>query len=66
MSPYNNKQCKIKYEIMTCNRMAISKVMGCGIILNMIRDKNKTQEMGEGWWHAGQTKNTRHFDGLMW
>jgi hypothetical protein len=28
---------------------AISKVMGWGLILNMIRDKNGTQETGEGW-----------------
>jgi hypothetical protein len=39
-------QCKIKYEIMTCNGKAISKVMGWGMILNMIRDKNGTQEWG--------------------
>jgi hypothetical protein len=30
-------------------RYEISKVMGWGMILNMIRDKNGTQEMGEGW-----------------
>jgi hypothetical protein len=40
---------KMKYETMICNRKAISKVMGWGIILNMIRDKNGTQETGEGW-----------------
>jgi hypothetical protein len=34
---------------MTCNGKAISKVMGWGIISNMIRDKNGTQEIGEGW-----------------
>jgi hypothetical protein len=45
----DEKQCKIKYETMTCNRQAISKVMGWGIILNMIRDKNRTQKTGEGW-----------------
>jgi hypothetical protein len=39
----------MKYEIMTCNGKAISKVMGWGMILNMIRDKNRTQETGEGW-----------------
>jgi hypothetical protein len=32
-----------------CNGKAISKVMGWGMILNMIRDKNGTQETGEGW-----------------
>jgi hypothetical protein len=37
----------MKYETMTCNRKAISKVMG--MILKMIRDKNGTQETGEGW-----------------
>jgi hypothetical protein len=31
---------------MTCNGKAISKVMGWGIILKMIRDKNVTQEIG--------------------
>jgi hypothetical protein len=29
----------MKYETMTCNGKAISKFMGWGIILNMIRDK---------------------------
>jgi hypothetical protein len=42
------KQCKIKYETMTCNGKAISKVMGWGMILKMIRDKSVTQETGEG------------------
>jgi hypothetical protein len=32
----------MKYEIMTCNGKAISKVIGWGMILNMIRDKNGT------------------------
>jgi hypothetical protein len=39
----------MKYETMTCNRKAISKVMGWRMILKMIRDKNVTQETGEGW-----------------
>jgi hypothetical protein len=34
---------------MTCNGKAISKVMRWGMILNMIGDKNRTQETGEGW-----------------
>jgi hypothetical protein len=33
---------KIKYETMSCNGKAISNVMGWGIILKMIRDKNVT------------------------
>jgi hypothetical protein len=33
---------------MTCNGKAISKVMGWGMILKMIRDMNVTQEIGEG------------------
>jgi hypothetical protein len=32
-----NKQYKIRYRIMTCNGKAISKVMGWGMILKMIR-----------------------------
>jgi hypothetical protein len=39
----------MKYETMTCNGKAISKVMGWGMILNMIRGKNGTQKMEEGW-----------------
>jgi hypothetical protein len=39
----------MKYETMTCNGKAISKVMRWGMILKMIRDKNVTQETGEGW-----------------
>jgi hypothetical protein len=39
----------MKYETTTCNGKAISKVMGWGMILKMIRDKNGTQETGEGW-----------------
>jgi hypothetical protein len=39
----------MKYETMTCNGKAISKVIGWGMISNMIRDKNVTQETGEGW-----------------
>jgi hypothetical protein len=31
---------------MTCNEKAISKVMGWGVILKMIRDKDVTQETG--------------------
>jgi hypothetical protein len=54
----------MKYEIITCNGKAISKVMGWGMILNMIRDKNGTWETGEGWQHVGQTENTGHFDSL--
>jgi hypothetical protein len=38
----------MKYETMTCNGKAMSKVMGWGMILNIIRDKNRTQETGEG------------------
>jgi hypothetical protein len=38
----------MKYETMTCNGKAISKVMGWEMILKMIRDKNVTQETGEG------------------
>jgi hypothetical protein len=55
----------MKYETMTCNGKAISKIMGWGMILKMIRDKNVTQETGEGWQQAGQTENTGHFDGLI-
>jgi hypothetical protein len=44
----DNKQCKIKYETMTCNRKAISKVMRWGMILKIIRDKNVTQETRKG------------------
>jgi hypothetical protein len=36
----------MKYETITCNGKAISKVMGW---VKMIRDKNGTQETGEGW-----------------
>jgi hypothetical protein len=36
------KQYKIRYEMMTCNGKAISKVMGWGMILKIIRDKNVT------------------------
>jgi hypothetical protein len=36
-----NKQYKIRY-MMTCNGKAISKVMGWGTILKMIRDKYVT------------------------
>jgi hypothetical protein len=32
---------------MTCNGKAISKVMGWGMILNMTRDKNIAQEIGQ-------------------
>jgi hypothetical protein len=39
----------MKYETMTCNGKAISKVVGWGMILMMIGDKNVTQETGEGW-----------------
>jgi hypothetical protein len=42
----DGKWCKIKYETMTCNGKAISKVMGWGMILKMIRYKNVTQETG--------------------
>jgi hypothetical protein len=45
----DEKWCKMKYETMTCNGKAISKVMGWGMILNMTRDKNGTQETGKGW-----------------
>jgi hypothetical protein len=38
----------MKYETMTCNRKAISKVMGWGMILKIIRDKNVTQETVKG------------------
>jgi hypothetical protein len=31
---------------MTCNRKAISKIMGWGMISKMIRDKDVTQEQG--------------------
>jgi hypothetical protein len=41
----DNKRYKIRYETMTCNGKAISKVMGWGIILKMIKDKNVAQEM---------------------
>jgi hypothetical protein len=34
----------MKYEIITCNGKAISKVMEWGMILKMVRDKNVTQE----------------------
>jgi hypothetical protein len=36
----------MKHETMTCNGMEISKVMGWGMILKMIRDRNVTQETG--------------------
>jgi hypothetical protein len=42
----DEKRCKIKYETMTCNGKAISKVMRWGMILNMIRDKNGTGNRG--------------------
>jgi hypothetical protein len=38
----------MKYETITCNGKTISKVMGWEMILKMIRDKNVTQETGEG------------------
>jgi hypothetical protein len=38
----------MKYKTMTCNGKAISKVMGWGMILKMIRDMNVTQETGKG------------------
>jgi hypothetical protein len=38
----DNKRYKIRYEMMTCNGKAISKVMGWGMILKMIRDKKVT------------------------
>jgi hypothetical protein len=38
----NNKWYKTKYKMMTCNGKAINKVMGWGMILKMIRDKNVT------------------------
>jgi hypothetical protein len=38
----NNKWYRMKYETVTCNGKAISRVMGWG----MIRDKNVTQETG--------------------
>jgi hypothetical protein len=37
-----NKWYKIRYGMMTCNGKAVSKVMGWGIILKMIRDKYVT------------------------
>jgi hypothetical protein len=40
------KRYKIRYEMMTCNGKAISKVMGWGIILKMIRDKNVHRKQG--------------------
>jgi hypothetical protein len=43
------KWCEMKYETMTCNGKAISKVMEWGMILNMIRDRNGTQETGDRW-----------------
>jgi hypothetical protein len=33
---------KIRYRMMTCNGKAVSKVMGWGMILKMIRDKYVT------------------------
>jgi hypothetical protein len=30
---------EIRYGMMTCNGKAVSKVMGCGMILKMIRDE---------------------------
>jgi hypothetical protein len=42
----DNKRYKIRYETMTRNGKAISKVMGWGMILKMIRDKNIAQEIG--------------------
>jgi hypothetical protein len=37
-----NKQYKIRCGMMTCNGKAVSKVMGWGMILKMIRDKGVT------------------------
>jgi hypothetical protein len=37
-----SKWYKIRYGRMTCNGKAISKVMGWGMILKMIGDKNVT------------------------
>jgi hypothetical protein len=45
----DNKQCRMKYRTTACNGKVISKVMGWGMILKMIRDKNLTQKIGEGW-----------------
>jgi hypothetical protein len=42
----DNKWYEIRYETMTCNGKAISKVMGWGMILKMIRDTNLAQEIG--------------------
>jgi hypothetical protein len=39
----------MNYATMTCNGKGISKVMGWGMILKMIRDKNVTQEDGNKW-----------------
>jgi hypothetical protein len=39
----------MKDKTMTCKRKVISKVMGWGIILNMISDKNRAQETGDRW-----------------
>jgi hypothetical protein len=39
----------MKYETMTCNGKAASKVMGWGTIFKMIRDENVTLGTGEGW-----------------
>jgi hypothetical protein len=38
----DNRWYEIRYKMMTCNGKAISKVMGRGMILKMIRDKNVT------------------------
>jgi hypothetical protein len=35
------------------------------MILKIIRDKNVTQETGEGQSQVGQTENTGHCEGLM-
>jgi hypothetical protein len=34
-----NKRYKIRYGMITCNGKTVSKVMGWGMILKMIRDK---------------------------
>jgi hypothetical protein len=38
----------MKDKTITCNGKAISKVMGWGMILNMVSDKNGAQETEEG------------------
>jgi hypothetical protein len=59
----------MKYETMTCTGKAISKVMGWGVILKMIRDNNMTQEMVVGTVKGGTDREHQvflGFDAIEW